>query len=95
MSQATVEEISAEQLAEMFGEDLGRCQGGLGLGLGRFSVSLWWCKRPAAHVILFTCPEHGQRRTRLCGPCFRGLKSPLPSGPPKCAHCKRRGHWTS
>lgn len=93
MSQATIEEITAEELAEMFGEDLGRCQYGLGFGAGRFSIPIWSCKKPATRVILFTCPEHGTRRTRVCEACFRSLRSRLPTGPPRCAYCKRRGHW--
>jgi hypothetical protein len=93
VSHATVEEITAEDLAEMFGEELGRCQYGMGFGFGRVSFPIWWCKKPATRVILFTCPTCGQRRTRLCEECFRSLKSPFPSGTPKCRGCKCRGHW--
>ncbi len=89
----TIEEISAEQLAEMFGEDLGKCQGGMGFGFGRFGFPVWWCKKPATRVILFTCPACGTNRKRLCEACFAYFRRPMFNRAIRCGKCRRRGQW--
>ncbi len=49
------------------------------------------CGRPAKHVVLVRCPNHGSDHLPLCGRCFRLGR--LLRWALRCSRCNKPGRW--